>query len=65
VRRSRARAQEETHFCFASPSFFFCKKPLEKAEKGAREREKVENILSKEKNLGNLGLPFCLFSKKS
>jgi len=37
---------------------FFCKKPREKAEK-------VENILSKEKNLGNLGAAFLPFFKKS
>jgi hypothetical protein len=62
VDHARARRRRPLLFCFSF--FFFCKKPREKAEKGAREREKVENILSKEKNLGNLGLPFCLFSKK-
>ena len=63
VDHARARAGgDPLLFCFSF--FFFCKKPREKAEKGAREREKVENILSKEKNLGNLGLPFLPFFKK-
>jgi hypothetical protein len=63
VDHARARAGgDPLLFCFSF--FFFCKKPREKAEKGAREREKVENILSKEKNLGNFGLPFLPFFKK-
>jgi hypothetical protein len=63
VDHARARRRRPTHFCFASPSFFWAKSPA-KRQKKARAREKVENILSKEKNLGNLGLPFLPFFKK-
>jgi len=43
--------------------FFWAKSPA-KRQKKARAREKVENILSKEKNLGNLGCLFAFFQKK-
>ena len=64
VDHARARRRRPLLFCF---SFFFFgqKAPRKGRKRRARERAKVENILSKEKNLGNLGLPFCLFSKKS
>ena len=63
VDHARARRRRPTFVLLLL--LFFLQKAREKAEKGAREREKVVNILSKEKNLGNLGLPFCLFYKKS
>lgn len=62
VDHARARRRRPTFVLLLL--LFFCKKPREKAEKGAREREKVENILSKEKNLGNLLLLFAFFQKK-
>lgn len=63
VDHARARRRRPT-FVLLLLLFFWAKSPA-KRQKKARAREKVENILSKEKNLGNLGLPFCLFSKKS
>ena len=65
VDHARARAQEETHFCFASPSFFFAKSPA-KRQKKARAREKKSKIsCPKKKILEISACLFCLFSKKS
>ena len=60
VRRSRARAQEETDpllFCFSF--FFFCKKPA-KRQKKAREREKKSKISCPKKKI--LEISACLFA---
>ena len=64
VDHARARRRRPT-FVLLLLLFFLQKAPRKGRKRRARERAKVENILSKEKNLGNLGLPFCLFSKKS
>ena len=63
VDHARARAGgDPLLFCFSF--FFFCKKPREKAEKGARERKSRKYLVQRKKSWKSR-LPFCFFSKKS
>ena len=56
-----ARVQEEITFVLLL-LLFFCKKPREKAEKGARERKSRKYLVQRKKSWKSR-LPFCLFSK--
>mgnify|MGYP006086585173 CR=1 FL=1 len=51
-----ARAQEETHFCFASPSFFFAKSPAK--------RQKKSKISCPKKKILEISAAFLPFFKK-
>jgi hypothetical protein len=58
VDHARARRRRPLLFCFSF--FFFCKKPREKAEKGAREREQKSKISCPKKKI--LEISACLFA---
>lgn len=65
VDHARARRRRPTHFCFASPSFFFAKSPA-KRQKKARAREKKSKIsCPKKKILEISACLFAFFQKKS
>lgn len=59
VDHARARRRRPTHFCFASPSFFFAKSPA-KRQKKARAREKKSKISCPKKKI--LEISACLFA---
>lgn len=63
VDHARARRRRPTHFCFASPSFFFAKSPA-KRQKKARAREKKSKISCPKKKILEISAAFLLFFKK-